>query len=426
MIDNPKYPKLINQHPHLTGVTMNDDDVKDTLPVHVILGRGEYAKIKTQTRPRIGDERDQAPIAELTKFGWFLMGPGYEFESNVMLMTQTSHAEYEELCRLDVLGLEDTPQHDQSVVFNEFKEQLTRSPEGWYETALPWKPNHPYLPNNERGSLKRLGSLTKRLQRENLMEKYDGIIQEQLAEGVIERVPPPVVTGSDPVPPPVVTGSDPVPPPVVTGSDPVPPPVVTGSDPVPPPVVTGSDPVPPPVVTGSDPIPPPVVTGSDPFPPPTVSGSNAREFYIPHRYVVRESAQTTKMRTVYDASARESPEAPSLNDCLYAGPALRNKLWNVLVQQREFPVIISGDKQTWRPIVRKIKKKLQEEMGNPHIFFCLMSKLGYIFFIHPYTIHGVLFTTNFRFYRTLAIKNQFSNNFSYCYIFFSKQHATIL
>ena len=162
---------------------------------------------------------------------------------NVMLMTQTSHAEYEELCRLDVLGLEDTPQHDQSVVFNEFKEQLTRSPEGWYETALPWKPNHPYLPNNERGSLKRLGSLTKRLQRENLMEKYDGIIQEQLAEGVIERVPSPVVTGNDPIPPPVVTGSDPIPPPVVTGSDPVPPPVVTGSDPIPPPVVTGSNPV---------------------------------------------------------------------------------------------------------------------------------------------------------------------------------------
>ena len=385
LIDNPKYPKLINQHPHLTGVTMNDDDVKDTLPVHVILGSGEYAKIKTQTRPRIGEEK--APIAELTKFGWFLMGPGYEFESNVMLMTQTSHAEYEELCRLDVLGLEDTPQHDQSMVFNEFKEQLTRSPEGWYETALPWKPNHPYLPNNERGSLKRLGSLTKRLQRENLMEKYDGIIQEQLAEGVIERVPPPVVTGSEPIPPPVVPGSDPVPPPVVTGSDPVPPPVVTGSDPVPPPVVTGSDPVPPPVVigsdlvpppvvtgsdpvpppvvtgsdpvpppvvtgsdpvphpvvTGSDPVPPPVVTGSDPVPPPTVSGSNAKEFYIPHRYVVRESAQTTKMRIVYDASARESPEAPSLNDCLYAGPALQNKLWNVLVQQRAFPVIISGD-----------------------------------------------------------------------------------
>ncbi|XP_028414393.1 uncharacterized protein LOC114537543 [Dendronephthya gigantea] len=117
LIDNPNYSRLINKHPHLAGVTINDDDVKETLPVHVILGSGEYSKIKTQTRPRIGDEND--PIAELTKFGWFLMGPGYEFESNVMLMTQTSHAEYEELCRLDILGLEDTSQHDQSVVFAE-------------------------------------------------------------------------------------------------------------------------------------------------------------------------------------------------------------------------------------------------------------------------------------------------------------------
>ena len=133
-IDNPNYPELITQHPHLKGVKMNDNDVKDLLPVHVILGSEEYAKIKTQTKPRIGSEK--APIAELTKFGWFLMGPGYEFDSNVMLLTQTSQVEYEKLCRLDVLGLEDTPQHDQSVVFSEFKEQLTGSPEGWYETTL--------------------------------------------------------------------------------------------------------------------------------------------------------------------------------------------------------------------------------------------------------------------------------------------------
>ena len=168
---------------------MNDNDVKDSLPVHVILGSGEYAKIKTQTKPRIGSEK--APIAELTKFGWFLMGPGYEFDSNVMLLTQTSQVEYEELCRLDVLGLEDTPQHDQSMVFSEFKEQLTRSPEGWYETTLPWKPNHPELPNNEYGSMKRLKSLTKKLRREHVTEKYDTIIREQLAEGVIEKVPHP-------------------------------------------------------------------------------------------------------------------------------------------------------------------------------------------------------------------------------------------
>jgi hypothetical protein len=49
------------------------------------------------------------------------------------------------------------------------------------------------------------------------------------------------------------------------------------------------------------------------------------------------------MRIVYDASARGAPDLPSLNDCLYTGPALQNKLWDVLVQQRSFPVIVSGD-----------------------------------------------------------------------------------
>ena len=157
------------------------------------------------------------------------MGPGYEYESQVMLLTQTSNAEYEELCRLDVLGLEDTPEHDQSVVFSEFKEQLTRSPEGWYETMLPWKPNHPDLPNNERGSLQRLRSLTRKLLRENLSERYNNIIQEQLAEGVIEKVRP-AATGSEVIPPPAVTGSDVAEPLIETGSDVAQPPIETGSD----------------------------------------------------------------------------------------------------------------------------------------------------------------------------------------------------
>ena len=41
-----------------------------------------------------------------------------------------------------------------------------------------------------------------------------------------------------------------------------------------------------------------------------------REFFIPHKAVVRESAEITRMRIVYDASARAYDSAPSLNDCL--------------------------------------------------------------------------------------------------------------
>ena len=40
--------------------------------------------------------------------------------------------------------------------------------------------------------------------------------------------------------------------------------------------------------------------------------------YLPHHAVIRKDKSTTKLRIVYDASAKT--EGPSLNDCLYAGP----------------------------------------------------------------------------------------------------------
>ena len=64
-----------------------------------------------------------------------------------LLLAQANQTDYEQLCRrLDVLGLEDRPENDQETVYAEFREQLVRSQEGWYETGLPWKGNHPPPP----------------------------------------------------------------------------------------------------------------------------------------------------------------------------------------------------------------------------------------------------------------------------------------
>ena len=84
------------------------------------------------------------------------------------------------MCALDVLGLADPETGDQSAVYNEFKEQLVRSPEGWYETGLPWKGNCPPLPNNREGSLRRLNALVRKLRKTDLLDKYDAVIREQL------------------------------------------------------------------------------------------------------------------------------------------------------------------------------------------------------------------------------------------------------
>jgi len=66
-------------------------------------------------------------------------------------------------------------------MYEEFKEQLERSPEGWYETSLLWKGNHPPLTNNKYKSLKRLDNLVRKLEKQpGMLEKYDDIIQDRL------------------------------------------------------------------------------------------------------------------------------------------------------------------------------------------------------------------------------------------------------
>jgi hypothetical protein len=104
-----------------------------------------------------------------------------------MLLTQTAHSDFESLGRLDVLGLADTMENDQNAVYDDFKEQLVRNPAGWYETNLPWKANHPDLPTNEAASRRRLTALVKKLKRDGNYEQYDGIIREQLEQGIIEE-----------------------------------------------------------------------------------------------------------------------------------------------------------------------------------------------------------------------------------------------
>ena len=47
-----------------------------------------------------------------------------------------------------------------------------------------------------------------------------------------------------------------------------------------------------------------------------------RVHYLSHHPVVRENADTTKVRIVMDASAKITADTPSLNECLYTGPSL--------------------------------------------------------------------------------------------------------
>ncbi|XP_015774440.1 PREDICTED: uncharacterized protein LOC107352643 [Acropora digitifera] len=64
--------------------------------------------------------------------------------------------------------------------------------------------------------------------------------------------------------------------------------------------------------------------------------------YLAHHPVVRQDKQTTKVRVVYDASAKKSG-GPSFNDCLYSGPPLSETIADVLVRFRCHKTALVGD-----------------------------------------------------------------------------------
>nr|XP_041633409.1 uncharacterized protein LOC121503245 [Drosophila kikkawai] len=69
---------------------------------------------------------------------------------------------------------------------------------------------------------------------------------------------------------------------------------------------------------------------------------NLCKFYLPHHCVIKEDSTTTKLRVVFDGSAKSS-SGYSLNELLMAGPTLQPRLFNTLLQFRTFPVALTGD-----------------------------------------------------------------------------------
>ena len=84
---------------------------------------------------------------------------------------------------------------------------------------------------------------------------------------------------------------------------------------------------------------------------------------MPHKHVIRQNAESTKVRIVYDASARATPTSLSLNDCLETGPALQNLLWSILIRSRFQPIVLCEDiKKAFLQIT--IKKEDQDVLRS--------------------------------------------------------------
>ncbi|XP_067653340.1 uncharacterized protein [Haliotis asinina] len=69
----------------------------------------------------------------------------------------------------------------------------------------------------------------------------------------------------------------------------------------------------------------------------TIAGT----WYLPHFPVVKLDRQTTKIRIVFDASAKSC--GVSLNDLVFQGPKLQNDVFDILLRFRKYPVTIICD-----------------------------------------------------------------------------------
>ena len=171
-------------------------------------------------------------------------------------------AEVERLWDLETVGI-----REGGPVHTEFKDTVkfngTR-----YVVNLPWKSAlvKASLQDNRKLCKKRLKSQLKRLSNApEQLEAYDGIIQEQIKTGIVEKAPE------------------------------------------------------------------------------TEAGETSH--YIPHHAVIRQEAESTKVRIVFDASAKDRKSGRSLNVCLHKGPPFMPMLYDILLRYRLYPITLVGDVQ---------------------------------------------------------------------------------
>lgn len=83
-------------------------------------------------------------------------------------------------------------------------------------------------------------------------------------------------------------------------------------------------------------------------------------YYMPHHAVIRENSETTKLRTVFDASMKTTSRK-SLNDIQYTGPVVQDDLFSILLRFRQHKYVLTGDIQKMyrQVLINEPQRKLQ-------------------------------------------------------------------
>lgn len=112
-------------------------------------------------------------------------------------------------------------------------------------------------------------------------------------------------------------------------------------------------------------------------------------YYLPHHAVSKESSTTTKVRVVFDGSAKTS-SGLSINDVQYVGPVVQEDLFSILIRFRRYRFVISADiKQMYRQVLiredqRKYQCVLWRDSDSSDIYEYQLNTLTYGMSSAPY------------------------------------------
>lgn len=105
-------------------------------------------------------------------------------------------------------------------------------------------------------------------------------------------------------------------------------------------------------------------------------------YYLPHHPVLREQSETTKLRVVFDASAKTS-SGRSLNDIQGVGAVVQNDLFSILVRFRKHSFVLTADiEKMYRQIMineeqRQWQMILWRENSNEPLQYLKLNTVTY-------------------------------------------------
>jgi len=273
----------IASYPHLQGLALADNSNSCRKRVDILIGADHYYDIVIGETIR----GSAGPVAVSSKLGWLLSGPvSFSAENDDKSCRTINDVVNTNLvldilpCREEVIdesreivdaldkfwkhedmgvGHEETPKNEKTMNI-EYDNHNER-----YQVSLPWKGNiHDELSTNYEMCKTRLFSLFRKLKENpSLLQQYNEVFEQQLAEGVIEKVD-------------------------------------------------------------------------------NNKYEDGEAHFLCHFGVVRNDRQTTKLRVVFDGSAR-SGTSLSLNDRLDSGTNHMPLLFDTIMRFRMFPIVLIAD-----------------------------------------------------------------------------------